>query len=776
MMNPRIASCVSLLAPLAICFSNACGAPVTLVADGTARCCIIVGPEQAFEEPPQANWAPKATLLTWAAEDIATYLGKMSGATVPLADHPIEGLIPIYVGCAPDPVALNKSTEFGDAYLVDVSEQRIILHGESRRAVYYAAAHLLHTLGLRWYAPGDLGEVVPKQNTITIEAGRTESAPDFVTRRIWCRPPHEQRWMYRNRLGDATIPCGHSVHAYAASLPGWAGGREARAQHPEYYNIIDGQCGGWINLANPEVARIFATKAIDLFRQGPRGAQGGKQAKGFISISPDDGYLRDERPEVVAMNSPDPDPILRMPSFSDAWFAFLTRVCAQVQKQAPDLEFRFGSLAYMNYIMPPKKSKPDPRIVPVIAPITFNRYVSMGTPGAPTSELLEEVLKGWTAISPRVGVYLYNFNLSDMAIPYTRRVHWTNDIPKLFQLGIKDFIAESHPNWHTMTPANYVAARLLWDTNTDVNALLDEFYPDYYGPAADSMRQYDTTLENAYESTKVFAGGTWGMHLILTPDVMQQLDRALSQAEQNIHGKGIYEQRIQLVRYSLNFAKLWFSARDALNRFDLAEAEKQGAAFIANYKAAYQKYPLFFGPNHPWSPNIERYFEAFHNHCFKDAGRIERDGTVVYRFPDQWSVHLEPIEGSTKPSGRIPDPNTDQWLPLKTFSATLDEQGLTFFRGVLWYRHEFTLPPEPHNANAFTLWFGGVDSRVHVWLNGQKVGEQFSGSFKPVEFDISAAIKPDGQNTIIVAVDNTFPNEIGTGGIVRPALIYVPKQ
>jgi hypothetical protein len=318
-------------------------------------------------------------------------------------------------------------------------------------------------------------------------------------------------------------------------------------------------------------------------------------------------------------------------------------------------------------------------------------------------------------------------------------------------------------------------ARLLWDTKTDVNALLDEFYPAYYGPASGTMRQYDATLENAYESTKAFASGVWSMHRILTPAVMKQLDETLAEAEKSVKGKGVYEQRVEIVRFSLELAKRWFAARDALNRFDLAAAEEQGAAFLANLKDGNAKYPLFFPPNRQWSPNPERYFELFHNCVFKDAGRISREGAVVYRLPDELAAHLEPLDGGAKPSGRIPDAEKDEWLPLKTFSASLDEQGLTFFRGVIWYRHEFTLPETVQDARGLKLWFGGVDSRVHIWLNGQDLGEKnvVSG---PYEVDVTATVERKGLNTLIVAVNNTFPNELGTGGIVRPVLIYTPKQ
>jgi hypothetical protein len=226
----------------------------------------------------------------------------------------------------------------------------------------------------------------------------------------------------------------------------------------------------------------------------------------------------------------------------------------------------------------------------------------------------------------------------------------------------------------------------------------------------------------------------------------------------------------------LNFATTWFAARDALNRFDLAEAEMQGAAFVANYQEGFAKYPLFFGPNHPWSPNIERYFDLFHNRAFQAAGRIARQGRVVDQFPDEWRAHLEAVEASAKPLGKLPAADEKSWRMLRTFSASLDEQGLTFFRGVIWYRQEFTLARRAQNAKSLKLWFGGVDSKARVWLNGQDLGEQRAGNFGPLEFEISAAVRRDTINNLLVTVDNTFPNEIGTGGLLRPALIYAPNQ
>lgn len=271
-------------------------------------------------------------------------------------------------------------------------------------------------------------------------------------------------------------------------------------------------------------------------------------------------------------------------------------------------------------------------------------------------------------------------------------------------------------------------------------------------------------------------GSVWAMHRILTPEVMSQLNAAVLEAERQTGEGGVYRQRVEIVRYSLNFAKIWFAARDALNRFDLLEAEKQGAAFKANYAAGFAKYPLFFGPNREWSPNIERYFDLFHGPALKDAGRIVREATVVYRLPDALQAHLETVEGGAKPSGRVPDTVKDEWRELKTFSASLDEQGLPLFRGVIWYRHQFTLPAQFAGAQNLTLWCGGIDSKLQVWLNGQSMGEKRAANFGTCEVDLTKAIKRGEPNDLLLAVDNTFPNEIGIGGILRPVLIYTKDK
>jgi hypothetical protein len=383
--------------------------------------------------------------------------------------------------------------------------------------------------------------------------------------------------------------------------------------------------------------------------------------------------------------------------------------------------------------------------------------------------MLKDNILAWKGLCRRVGVYLYNYNLADTAMPFTRRLAWSKDLPNLYKWGIQDATIESMANWHTMVPGNYVIANLLWDVNSNVPAMLDEFYATYYGPAGPAMRTYNTVLENAYESTNAFAGCTFSMHRIFTPEVISKLEAALAQAVAAAKSDALVTRRVGVTRHSLNFSKHWLAMRSALNDFRLAEAEKHAQAFLDEYKTADKAYPDYF------ATYIDSYFKAFHHRSFVAAGKIARDGTVVYKFPDEWTAFLDEAKAGETMGLHLPNAGLGNWTKLKTYSASIDEQGQPFFRGLIWYRHEFTLPAGAQSARALKLWLAGTDDAVHAYLNGKDLGTQAPGNFGPGEFDLTPAIHRTGRNILTLSVDNSGITELGTGGLVRPALIYVPK-
>ncbi|HPY29630.1 MAG TPA: glycoside hydrolase family 2 TIM barrel-domain containing protein [Verrucomicrobiota bacterium] len=68
----------------------------------------------------------------------------------------------------------------------------------------------------------------------------------------------------------------------------------------------------------------------------------------------------------------------------------------------------------------------------------------------------------------------------------------------------------------------------------------------------------------------------------------------------------------------------------------------------------------------------------------------------------------------------------------------------------LWYRRTFTIPRGWRGRNVL-LHFGAVDWETTVYVNGQEVGTH-RGGYDAFNFDITAALKPRGQQEILVAV------------------------
>ena len=53
----------------------------------------------------------------------------------------------------------------------------------------------------------------------------------------------------------------------------------------------------------------------------------------------------------------------------------------------------------------------------------------------------------------------------------------------------------------------YAAFKLLWDVNTDVDALLEEFFTEFFGPAAKPMRAFYSLLESQWMETQLPTDG-----------------------------------------------------------------------------------------------------------------------------------------------------------------------------------------------------------------------------------------------------------------------------
>ncbi|GGK27795.1 beta-glucuronidase [Yeosuana aromativorans] len=161
-----------------------------------------------------------------------------------------------------------------------------------------------------------------------------------------------------------------------------------------------------------------------------------------------------------------------------------------------------------------------------------------------------------------------------------------------------------------------------------------------------------------------------------------------------------------------------------------------------------------------------------------------------------YNYRHEPYDKQTKSDNRAFYKNyhTDDKLELVEYdfdkSQTLlvpgdwnsQNEKLLYYEGTIWYKKSFDYK-KSNPLNRLFLYFGAINYKAEVYLNGQKLGTHIGG-FTPFNYEISSIVKPKN-NYLVVKVDNKRTKEaiptINTdwwnyGGITRDVKLIEEPQ
>ncbi len=174
---------VTSLACILLATAEAAAADLVIVQDGQPKATIVIA-----KEAPD----PVRQKLQTAADELQTYLQKISGAKLPIVDdaqNPAGALI--LVGRSRLTDALGIAIPAGltparreEGFVIACRGDRLLLAGNNDGPYHgteYAVYDFLRSLGVRWFMPGEFGEVVPQQKTIRVpeqQVGPEAGFPD----------------------------------------------------------------------------------------------------------------------------------------------------------------------------------------------------------------------------------------------------------------------------------------------------------------------------------------------------------------------------------------------------------------------------------------------------------------------------------------------------------------------------------------------------------------------------------------------------------------------
>jgi hypothetical protein len=702
-------------------------------------------------------------------QDLAGILQRISGAKVEVvAGNPTAGdkRIPILVGelAAERFGKPQKAYPYQQGFRLVVSDGGVGLAGESDLATSYAIYTLLDQLGCRWYMPSSLGEVLPATKTAALKKQDFSSGPYTVYRGLWyC----DNDFARRNRLGGMELAVGHALEF---TVP-----KEFRQKHPEIRAVVNGKPHDHrVKWTHPLVARAIADACLAQLQKDPD--------LHTFSLSPDDGLGWDESDD-TRFDAGDIDPAIQTVSKTDRLMVLCNRVAKEVTARYPHV--KFGVLAYVDYTRPPVREVVHPNVVPQIAPITFSRAHPITDDGEPNNKAFRALVEGWGKAAAATSYYFYGWFLAELSGPNPMIAKWGTDIPFVYQKGnCKYWQPETMTNFESCLHAHTLGIRLAWDPTQEPRAIVRELHEKFYGSAAKEMAAYWYYIDDVWVKTPEYAGGGFGHLRRWTPEHMakarQLLDRASAACKTDAE-----RARVRMASLSLEqFGQFMKMRRDhAEGRFAALGADVKRYRERMNTLGEQYKDQYAFGQmvwSKPDAVNV-RYFDAFYKATYEDAARIAAGFQILTDPPlRRWRYQLDREKKGEAAGWSRPDFDDSAWGTTDCAVDTWSALGLHNYMGSLWYRTKVGVPAVPAEKRVY-LWVGANDGRVKVFVNGKHVpyvgpkGERddgFTGFCQPVSFDVTAAVVPGAENQVSLLCTRVFLNELGSGGLLSPVLIY----
>lgn len=412
---------------------------------------------------------------------------------------------------------------------------------------------LSDVLDCHWFQPGKIGEefLIPADQTVHIPQLALDAAPSFYSASgmSWSYAPHWDRWN-RTYINRGRMTFGHSWVSYVAP------GEFPFEKFPDMYaRDKAGQIrkfdNGWSSTnfcpTSPAVISVVAKKINAHFKANP--------AAIVASLDPNDYSPMCQCPRCLALDRKFGQDSEQAEEVADRLLWFSNEIYNRLEPQFRD-KF-LGILIYGYQMELPHTVQPHAHHAAMICnfPPRYDHTRPMNDPTSAKNRDFYRLVKGWGSRLKQFGFYDYYGHYYFFG-PWGVIHKIREDMPEFRDIGGTFIMMEAEPCFASQGVNHYVASRLTWDVDADVDLLLAEFYEKYYGPAAEPMRLLWEMAERRYALTRP---GTHAERAADDPEFWPEVEKFLQQAEQAVAGAGVpqrYKDRVQCHRDGLTYGKI----------------------------------------------------------------------------------------------------------------------------------------------------------------------------------------------------------------------------
>jgi hypothetical protein len=492
-----------------------------------------------------------------AATELADYLKQITGADVaPIStdDAPQSGPLLVVGSGNRLATALCRNADRNalgqDGFIFCTSGPNLVVEGLTSRGTMYGVNWLLdRVLGVKWLAPD--ATYVPLRATLSIPALNERHVPRFAYREILSNEGQDRAFRAHNLLNGESH--GPSFSASPAALDNWDHSWLAKDGDASFWDLLPRQvyakdhpewyAGGQIAMMDPAVRRILAGNVIARLRRLP------DYTKVWFGIHDMDwGWDMDAASRAFAEKhggSPSA-PLLDM----------VTDVAAQVREVMPGARLAFNAY-HWGFAPPVGMTMPDYVLVyPMTIQVDYSTPLDTGR-----NEALGKALAGWNAIAPHMFVWDHITNFGGFIQPTPNIYPIGESIQWLAALKhVSGYFAEG--SWNTpgaefASLRVWMMARLLWNPDQDVRALVAEYCDNYFGAAS----PYVVAYINLMHATLARSGDLLGEQTpvgmaMYSRDFVASADKLLAQAERAVSEDSVLTARVRQARIPLDYVIL----------------------------------------------------------------------------------------------------------------------------------------------------------------------------------------------------------------------------
>jgi hypothetical protein len=773
-------------------------AEVGAIAEGT-RLCLVQGGRPAAAIVTAASAGDNERL---AAAELQKYLEKMSGAKLPIAadDAPPAGTL-VLVGRSRLTDAI-PGLEIPSGRTKDLREEgfvvrtcggNLVLAGndaEPYLGTRYAVVELLHSLGVRWFLPGEIGEVVPRMTTVEVGPLNVLQRPDFPLRNFWEHArgdmgPQCAEWKVHNKMNPRAqdafgVPGDGSITNY---LPA-----EEFAAHPDWFAA---QADGTRAKDHPCTTSEGMIQLV-----AERVKAGARAGRKVTSFAPVDGNPRCWCSRCAAIGngfdgygSNDRDPVPESCA-SNEWFYFVNKILAEVGKEFPD--HIIATNGYANRDVPPElppeiEFNPSRTLTVMFANICACTIHAYDDPKCWQMQRQGQMVRQWCKLSDKVWIYNYNYTMLVGKGTLTPMVHrLRRNIPLLKEWGLVGFHDQDESDWSlTGLTTRLVRARLEWDVKADVDAILEDFFSKWFGPAAGPMRDFYAALEDAFDGATQHAHEDVILPAIYTDGLMEKLDRSIRAAEAAARSEP-ESSRLRIDRLLYDNLREYVALEKAKAACDFPAAAARAGRML-EIQAELNKITPFMG----WRPYAvydlgweQKRMEALAARTGGPAGEL------VAILPAEAAFKTDPFDDGRFERWQEPAVDVSSWNRIRTITGW-DTQGFSHdscpgyhaadgrpYKGVAWYQLDVDVPASAAGKKVF-LHAPAVVNEAWVWVNGRYAGRRPYKMpwFRPqeMELEVTKLLQPGAKNRITLRVLCNY-DVWGANGIYERMFLFAPKS